>query len=194
MANALPGDLIPVHGVFVGTWICPTLSKNFNVFAAPEDLVDEKRTRLLLSFNDAITRVAALQNWHGHNGSLYERENDFYRALAAGSYKGEWFIPTYEFLAGRNNYNTATNSANILAQYKIGSFKHDLAVVEQVSGSDFTGWYWSSSVPHRKDNGRSYPDFRWGVCFEDGKGDTCVSKFDNPRLNCRVIRLVPAPN
>ncbi len=66
------GDFISGEGVYMGTYI-PTdstgtpLGKTFSVYAAPEDLPD-RQYRSVATYIRTVEHVAALQDWHGHNG------------------------------------------------------------------------------------------------------------------------------
>ena len=49
--------------------------------AAPQDLVDKAGGRLSLTFNDAVSHVAALRDWHGHDGGDFASDAALYDAV-----------------------------------------------------------------------------------------------------------------
>lgn len=167
-----PGQIIDGEGVFVGTWTSKDLGKIFNVFAAPEDLTDIFERKILLTFNDAVVRVASLRDWHGHNGGNFENAAAVYDALKNGGYNGEWFIPTQEMLQD-----------NLYKRQNEGSLKETFTTKDY--GSGYPVWYWSSTEHRGHSSGSSGMQ---GVHFSDGREGWYLK--DNNRSSCRPVRLV----
>jgi len=65
------GQLVPGKGIFIGEWTPKerdgeTLSETFNVFAAPNDLMDVSTGMVAFTYDITRRRIAALKNWYGH--------------------------------------------------------------------------------------------------------------------------------
>ena len=104
------GQLVKGKGIYIGIWE-PTdgsdnsLGRVFNLYAAPEDLKKDNGSgeNLLMTFNDAVRRVAGLKNWHGHNGGNFENAQAVLEAVRNNPEKlGDWFVPIREILHGQN--------------------------------------------------------------------------------------------
>lgn len=96
-----PGDLVPGQGIYLGQYTPKdrdgnSLSKTFNVFAAPEDLPER------MTYIGAVEYIAQLKNWHGHDGTNYATDKEFYDAVKNGSYNGGWIVPTYGILSHKD--------------------------------------------------------------------------------------------
>ncbi len=159
-----------------------SLSKTFNVFAAPEDLLET------MKYVDAVKHIAELKNWHGFDGTNYPTDKEIYAALKDGSYNGGWIIPTRELLVGTEpdgesgvRKGKVIQLDNLCDHQNEGSFK-DTFKMAASSASDCPDWYWSSTE-HRDGPGNS-----WGVRFSDG--DEGWGHKDFVRLSCRPVRLV----
>lgn len=154
-----------------------SLSKTFNVFAAPEDLPE------MMTYVGTVARIARLRDWHGHDGTPYEDDTQIYAALRDGSYTGGWIIPTIDILYGKDVDGRGAMSDNILAHKNKGSFKSTFKTA--ASGDPVhPGWYWSST--ERRENAVTV----WVVRLSDGTG--VWNHRDGNRLSCRPVRLVPA--
>ena len=114
------GQLIPGKGIYLGIWSPKdregvSLSKTFNVFAAPYDLgLDEngqgkkrlfkskRDEKLIAPYDYTVGTVAAMKNLMGHKGADYKNDTELYDALRSGAYKGEWFIPPRDLVDGKD--------------------------------------------------------------------------------------------
>jgi hypothetical protein len=121
------GQLVPGKGILLcKNWEPDILTRfrspdhrqHFNVYAAPQALEDRrkwtKRTAIL-TYTEAIKRVADLKDYHGYDGSggscSLGSEESVLSAIWGNLYKGQWFLPTKDLL-------------NQLYQHKsTGSFK-----------------------------------------------------------------------
>jgi hypothetical protein len=172
-ASARIGQSTAGKGVFVGAWALKDQNgrnpaRIFDVFAAPEDLTDSSGRKALLPFKEAAAQVASLRNWHGHDGGDFENETVLCKALGKGVYKGEWFVPTHDFLI-----------EGLYPNKDQGDLKGTFAI--KPSGSVNARWYWSSTEQ------RDLPDCMYVVDFTDG-ADGWVHK-ENYRLRCRPCRV-----
>ncbi len=173
-----PGDFVEGEGIF----LCQltkdrqgqSLSKAFNVFAAPADLVDNfgKKTFTHL---EAEKNVREVKNFYGHDGSNMV---SFWEATVRDDYNGGWLIPPLFLLCGADEGEREIQKDNLLKHQDSGAFKGTF--VTRDHGEDFPLWYWSSTM-------RAY--CLHTVRFSDGaKG---VEKSNVYRLSCRPVRLVP---
>src|SRR5690606_25593004 len=67
------GELVAGEGVYLGTYAPKdrdgiSLSKTFNVFAAPEDLPGVHQ------YVGAVAEISKLKNWHGHDGEAFNND------------------------------------------------------------------------------------------------------------------------
>jgi hypothetical protein len=106
-----------------------------------------------------------------------------YKALLAGSYRGEWFIPTSGLLCGVGGGGRAAQEDNIIAHRDRGALKDSFCVT---SGHTVAcpNFYWSSTE-HFKDNYISayFDDFRYAEISHDAS--TPVEWLQS----CRPVRL-----
>jgi hypothetical protein len=187
LANPDIGDLVPGKGIFFGTYAVTAgkggLKKVFNMYAAPEDLADEAGVKIL-SYSGALSRVAGLKNWHGHDGTRYTTDVAIFKALEEGSYEGGWFIPPRAMLMGQDHAERNTQADNLYAHQNKGSFKEAFNVARSV-GTDRRNYYWSSTQY------LNYPlaVLMWGMPFSDALGG--FYDHERYRLSCRPVRLEP---
>ena len=140
------GKDIKGEGIYLGTYEPidrdgKSLSRIFNVFAAPEDLPGGTR-----AYVNTVKEVASLKNFHGHDGTDYDTDKELYAALKDGTYNGGWIIPTRDILHGKDS-----------------AFKNTFKMTAS-SGSGYPQWYWSCTE-RRED-----PSNVWGADFSDGDG------------------------
>ena len=118
------GEVVKGKGIYCGVWKPRTregmsLGKAFNLFAAPQDLrvkiEGKKREKKTFTYPEAVTAVAALKGWNGHDGGQYEDEVDLYDAIHSEKYNGGWFIPTRDIIDGRNCFDEAQHMHNFKA-------------------------------------------------------------------------------
>lgn len=183
LKNPQPGQKMPDGTIYLGQYKPKdrdgkSLSKTFNVFAAPEDLPDT------MKYFDAVKLIAKLKKWYGYDGTNYATDKELYAAIKSGSYNGGWIIPTRDILHGKDVDGKDTTPDNIFAHKDKGSFKGTLKMAE-FSGSDCPGWYWSSTED------RDYATGVWFVRLSEG--DAFWLNKDNSHLSCRPVRLVEAP-
>ncbi len=179
----IAGDMVEGQGIYVGQWHLnddkgDSLGKVFNIYAAPEDLVNRQGERAGLTYARTVSRVRALQDWHGYNGGDYNDSQEIKAALVNGSYQGGWVIPPIELLRGINVMCTKVAVDNLFALRKSGAFKDSYAT----SGQSLC-WYWSSSSSSGDAN------FAIGADFVDGDG-VCGCKKTDTICHCRPIRFV----
>ena len=189
MKNPQPGQVMPDGTIYLGKYSPQdrdgnSLSKTFNVFAAPEDLPET------MKYVDVVKYIAKLKKWHGHDGTNYATDKEIFKALKNGSYNGGWIIPTRELLVGTEpdgesgvRKGKVIQPDNLFDHQNKGAFKGTFKTAA-ASGSGFPGWYWSST------ENRDGPSDVWSVRFLDGDGGWDLK--DNYRLSCRPVRLVPA--
>jgi len=188
IANAEIGDLIPRQGVFLGEYAPKdrdgnSLGKIFNVFAAPQDLTDASGKKEVFKYVDAVNRVAELKDWNGFNGTNYATDKELYQALKNGSYDGGWIIPTRDILRGNDVDGQATTPDNLYIHKEKGALAGTFCTAAS-SGSDFPGWYWSSTENRDTSSGVH------NVRFSDGNEDWFLK--DLIRLSCRPVRMMEA--
>jgi hypothetical protein len=184
------GEFVPGKGIFLGVWE-PIGSDakplgEYNVFAAPEDLKDAEGQRKRLNFAEAAAEVAALRNWHGHNGADLTDHVALISALKSGHYRGEWFIPPLELICGKksigNTRSVVCSAPNLAENKDTGSFKGTFDL-----GQPFNqlGSYWSSSrdMPCTEDY--------FAVFMETGSCRTYNRTMEH--LLCRPCRLEAVP-
>lgn len=168
------GQLVEGKGVFIGTWEPKDSDGNsleeFNLFAAPEDLMDAEGRRLAATFNGAVKHVAALRDWHGHDGGDFRNDAALYAAMKEGRYKGEWFIPPVGVL--KEHLYPNRNKGALAGTFTTAS-----------SGAGFAPWYWSCT------ENCWHPDHVWFVRFLDSFVDWV--RKDNHSLSSRVVRAEP---
>jgi hypothetical protein len=188
LRNLQPGDIADDGTIYLGRYAPVdrngnSLSKTFNVYAAPEDLPET------MKYVDAVKHIAQLKKWHGYDGTNYPTDKEIYAALKDGSYKGGWIIPTRELLVGTEpdgesgvRKGKVIQPDNLFDHQNKGAFKGTFKTAAS-SGSGFPVWYWSSTE-HRDD-----PFDVWVVRLSDGNGDWF--RKDYGRLSCRPVRLAP---
>ena len=183
LQNPQPGQKMPDGTIYLGQYKTKdhngnSLSKTFNVFAAPEDLPET------MTYVEAVKHIAGLKNWNGYDGTNYATDKELYAAIKSGSYTGAWIIPTRAILHGKDIDGTRTTPDNFLSAKDKGAFvdaKHAFKTATS-SGSDCPDYYWSSTQD------RGNPSYVWGVRLSDGNAGWCHK--DNNRLSCRPVRLV----
>lgn len=180
LKDARPGQKMPDGTVYLGRYTPKdrdgnSLSKTFNVFAAPNDLPKT------MAYVEAIEYVAGLKNWNGYDGTNYPTDEEIYAALKDGSYNGGWIIPPHEILCGKDTDGGTTTPDNLYACRNGGAFK---GTFRDVASGNNSIWYWSST------ENRVEPSHLWNVRFSDGKREWNHNK--ELRLSCRPVRLVPA--
>lgn len=174
-----PGEMIAGEGIFLGKYKPRdrdgnSLGKIFNVFAAPEDLGGAEK------YVDTVKHIAALKNWHGHDGTNYATDKELYQALKNGGYNGGWIIPTRPLLSGRNVNDIIIQPDNLYAHKDKGA----LAETFKTAASDSSRCYWSSTED------RDYTSHVYAIRFSDGHEGRDLEDYF--LFSCRPVRLVPA--
>lgn len=174
------GEMVPGQGVYLGQYKPKdrdgkSLSKTFNVFAAPEDLPET------MKYVDAVKYIAELKKWNGYDGTNYATDKEFYAAVKNGSYNGGWIIPTRDILHGKDVDGKDTTPDNILAHKDKGVLQGTFKMTAS-SGSVCPDWYWSSTEY------RDVPSLVWDVRLSGGYGGW--HRKDGSRLSCRPVRLL----
>ena len=182
-AGPAVGETVEGKGVFVGIWQPidengKSLGKIFNVYAAPEDLTDDKDNKVLLSFNDAAKRVGTLKGWNGYDGGNFENEEALIKSLRKGKYNGEWFIPTLDIVTGGESKQGLFQAQS----------KGDLdGTFEKVKGSTVSKWYWTcTETPNDED----YVQY---VRFDAAEDPIDYMGRANNKLATRPVRLELRP-
>lgn len=185
-----PGQLMADGSVYIGHYQRKSadgkaLSKVFNVFVAPEDLPEP------VQYKVAVEQVAALKNWHGHNGEKFTNAQDIQRALRSGTYKGGWIIPPREILSGDRDdawkvrRDKIINPDNMLDHQNDGALRDTFKKNARGGTHGAPQIYWSSS--------------RNTSSFLPGGGSVWTSRFDEMNgthyyqgyyFSCRPVRLV----
>jgi hypothetical protein len=178
------------RGIFLGTWELKDkdgnqLSKIFNVFAAPENIFNERKNTL--SYDGIVRLLSGEKDFHGYAGAGYRSDTEIYEALRNGSYNGEWFIPPRELLVGTVGNGPegvrqgAASQPDNLFDYKEKGALSGTFAKESMNGDDHYGWYWSSTSPVE------HPEWRHHVNFSDGY-ESCATT-DTRGMRCRLVRL-----
>mgnify|MGYP000931664823 CR=1 FL=1 len=174
------GQLMPDGTVYFGK--CATdsngksLGKIFNMFAAIKDLEG------IATYNDTINKVADPKGLHGHNGTNYATDKEFYAALRDGSYNSGWIIPPGNILGGKDVDGKYTTPDNLYAHKDKGALKGTFKMITSGVFLDSPDWYWSSTqLP-------AYSSYVYLVRFSDG--NQYWDHKDGLRLSCRPVRLV----
>jgi len=146
------GDLVPGKGIFMGTWTPKdregiSLCKTFNVFAAPEGLTNKTGEILRCSYQNALNRIAGLENWHDHAGTSYASDRELLEDLKNDKYNGGWFIPPIELLCGYNIDDNQVQPDNFKRYNHTGAFSD--AMRDKRISNVFYYCYWSSSTPDK---------------------------------------------
>ena len=176
------GQLVGGQGIFIGTWT-PTdekgdsLSKTFNIFAAPEDLPGTNR------YIEVVEHIAGLENWHGHDGADCLTDIELREALKDGSYTGGWVVPPRELLTGRDASGNLVQADNLYAHRNKGALRGAFSKMI-VNSSDYSDRYWSSTAH------AVLPRYMQDVRFSDGAEGW--SHIGIRGLRCRPVRLVLA--
>jgi len=193
LEEAMPGQEIPGHGVFIGTWQPEGLSQKFCIFAAKEDLTNEAGKKEVYNYDDTVKRIAELKGWHGFDGTNYANDKEFYKALKNGSYKGGWIIPPREFLTGTAadgpsgvRKGTAVQPDNIYDHKDRGALRGGFCKEDR--DSSLSSWYWSSTAESPVI--ASLPRV-WSLNFIRGAEHAGRKVFG--RQSCRPVRLEPVP-
>jgi hypothetical protein len=185
------GQTVAGKGIYAGVWEPKdrngrSLGKKYNIFAAPEDLVDSSGTKVLLTFKNAAKEVGKLKNWHNYNGLVVpDRAIDagyeayLYETLKGNKYKGEWVIPTRDVLHGKDIDGNDVQEDNLYNYKDIGDFAGTYTTDTSRSGHAL--WYWSSTEH------RDFPDYVYNVRFSDG--DDGWDTKDYYRLSSRPVRF-----
>lgn len=181
-----PGKMMPDGTIYLGRYSPVdrdgiSLSKTFNVFAAPEDLPR------LMDYAAAVRYVANLEKWHGHDGTYCSSDKELYKSIKKGTYNGGWIIPPRELLTGTApdrpsgfRVGEPVQADNLLDHKNTGSFKGTFT--QTVAPAKLSEWYWSSTEL------RHDPALVWNACFHDGIelwGDKVGTS-----MSCRPVRLV----
>ena len=183
MKSLQPGDLMEGQGIYVGKWVYKKLGLIFNLFAAPQDLTDEMGKKTVFTFRDASQRVSELKQWHGHDGVFFDNEQALLNTLEEGNYKGEWFIPTYEMLAGKDADGNKTSPDNLYTHRDKRAFKGTFTTSRVSNDSGYSECYWSSTDVQGR------PSNRYVLDFSEGYEDFFIKI--NIAFSCRPVRLVP---
>jgi len=196
LRNLQPGQRMPDGTVYLGKYAPKdrqgnSLGNIFNVFAAPEDLTGASGNRKIFTYVEAVRRIAALKSWHGHDGTHYATDKEFYKAVKDGSYDGGWIVPPRELLTGsaadepsRDRQGEIVQPDNLFDRRNCGSFKNTFATPAS-NGLGFSHGYWSSS--ERRDTS----SYMWAANFLAGLD--CACHKNGERQSCRPVRLVPVP-
>ena len=182
LKNPQPGQLMPDGTVYLGKYSPKdrdgnSLSKTFNVFAAPEDLPEP------MKYVDAVKHIAKLKDWHGYDGTNYAADKELYAAIKSGSYNGGWIIPTSDILRGNDVDGKATTPDNLYAHKDTGALKGTFRMAAS-SSFGWLDWYWSFTEL------RIYSANVAFVRFSNG--NEVWGPKDSGRMSCRPVRLVPA--
>jgi hypothetical protein len=135
------------------------------------------------------TRIAKLNKQQGYRETLYDTDQDLYKAIREGRYDGAWVLPPMELLDGVNRNNNAPVADNLHVHKETGAFSGTVA------GRDpdnfFKGFYWTSTKVHAFILGTGL----CGVRVDDAAiaASSRLIKDDDEfaRMICRPVRLVP---
>ncbi len=184
------GQTVDDKGVFIGTWEPrdkkgKSLGKIFNVYAAPEDMTNDDDEKLMLTFNDAAKHVAAMKDWHSHDGGDYASEDALLKALKKDTYKGEWFIPPLEIMATRDPAGEFNKLGMLTVARNVGALADTF---EKLDGVPTSQMYWTSTETPTD------PDYVQYVDVSDDRGARKLVNYmgrDLNKLATRLVRLEP---
>lgn len=186
--NTAVGTHVEDEGVYLGIWAPKdrggvSLGKVFNVFAAPEDLINRYGNKTLYTYVNTFERIGELKNWFGYPGEAYGSDVALYTALKNGSYAGGWVIPPLELILGTDTEGHEVQADCFSKHKSMGSFKDTFGKVS-VENKGYHEWYWSCT------RSPAHPAFAWGGALgEDGHS---MDEFliNNGIASCRPVRLV----
>lgn len=189
-----PGQKMPDGTVYLGQYKPKdrdgkSLSKTFNVFAAPEDLTDTIGKKQTFKYIDAVKRLKDLKDFHGYDGESYASDKKLNQALKKGIYKGGWIIPTRELLIGTQadgpigvHIGGAVQPDNLFDHRDKGLFKGSFCM-KAARDCGFSESYWSCTEDCEN------PALVWSASLWDGYQNW--NHKDISSLSCRLVRLVP---
>jgi hypothetical protein len=164
------------------------LKEIWDLYAAPQDLKNADGSNLLLTYNGAVNHVAGLKNLHGHDGGHFANDAAVYAAMDAGTYNGEWFIPSKEILHGKDAQGNILHGKdaqgnkvqkdNLYDYREKGALKGTFVTTN--NGPDNAQWYWSDTE-HPVNS-----SFVYTVDFTDGNDDWDYK--GNFKLSTRLVR------
>ncbi len=175
------GELVEGEGIYLGVYKPVdrdgmSLSKIFNVFAAPEDLPGTR------TYVDAVKYLSELKGWHGYDGMNYSTDKELYKAIEAGHYTGGWIVPPGDILHGRDVDGKETTPDNILVHKDRGALKDTFHKV-QFGGHMSPGQYWSSTSENAP-----FETLMQYVSLSNGHVGW---QYDDKKdMSCRPVRLV----
>ncbi len=159
------------------------IGKVFNVYAAPEDLIDDHGNTVVARYGGSVQYVARLQNWHGFNGGYYANDIELHNALKSGKYHGEWVIPPSEALAGYDINGKRVKIDNLYKLRNVGDLAGTFTEENKKGGLSGPDRYWSCT-----DFGHANPDYSLCIKFSDGCFTAERKTF--LALSCRPVRFV----
>ena len=92
------------EGLYLGTWEPmdkkgKSLNKIFDLYAAPQDITDERGEKLLLNFNETVVHVAGLNKWWSYDGVGLVNDEAIIQAVRKDPKELEkWFLPPWDVL------------------------------------------------------------------------------------------------
>ncbi len=187
------GQTIEDKGVFIGTWEPrvngKSLGKIFNVYAAPKDLPEDQADpysdKAMLSFNDAVKRVAGTKDWFGHDGGNFENDAALLKAIRKNTYNGEWVIPPMDLMYLPPTPGVIGDYGAPRLLYNAQN-KGDLEdTFEKLEGSSTSQWYWSSTETPTDPNYVRFVNFAAATMAEL----TDYMGRNNNKLATRPVRL-----
>ncbi len=172
------------EGVFLGEWSPmdmegKSLGKTFNLFASSKDLPETA------TYDNTVMTVSGLDVYYGYSGSNFKERRDLVKAIKEKTYKGEWFLPTLDILAGYGylaSYEETMSKGSIYENREEGSLRNSFNVQKE---GVFSSPSWYRTCSERKgdsSNGFYSLDFRTGEVGWDHK--------NNLKLSTRLVRAV----
>ncbi len=140
------GEEVKGEGRYMGLWKPKdrngvSLGRVYYVFASHKDIEYSEWPSSEGPFQDAAKQVAAIKNFHGHDGEVFKTDTALYRALKNGSrdgsakaflkhviggtYNGGWFIPPVELLCGMEIHGEAIQPQHLFAYRHVSGFDPD---------------------------------------------------------------------
>jgi len=173
------GQMVEGQGIYIGKWepiyegMEFTSSKFFHLFAASEDVQNNFKESLQITFDDAVNHVKTLKSYQGHNGSKLSNEDELMNSIKDGSYNGEWFIPNREIL-----------EEHLYKNKRVGDLKHTFNDVVRPNTRVATLYnYWSCQHINQNNDNLSHVFYR--NFLSSGFG---TSLYNIGRMSLRLVR------
>jgi hypothetical protein len=118
------------EGIYVGLWEPKTRSGRqlgmlFDIYAAPQDIQDEKGRSLLLTYNEAVAHLGALNTFCGRDVTSVANDTELHELIQNGNYAAleNWFMPPREIVFGLDHDDDSTFKTPLISLQEQGDLK-----------------------------------------------------------------------